>query len=39
MRLMRGFAMQVDGTLSFFSRGGGIVRLTGPVRIPLEIER
>jgi two-component sensor histidine kinase len=34
MRLMRAFATQLNATVSFFTRDGGIVRLCGPVRIP-----
>jgi hypothetical protein len=31
--LMKAFATQLEGDVTFFSRGGGIVRIEGPIKI------
>ena len=33
MRLMEAFAAQLEGDVTFFSSGGGIVRMEGPIKI------
>ena len=33
MKLMKAFASQLEGDVTFFSGGGGIVRIEGPIKI------
>jgi hypothetical protein len=33
MKLMKAFASQLEGDVTFFSSGGGIVRIEGPIKI------
>ncbi len=35
MKLMKAFALQLDGDVTFFSKDGGIVRLEGPIKIKI----